>query len=469
MKKVGLLITFILLSLVIIPKANAFYCGLCNGGCSVAWPKFCDWSSWKCPSYCQSGNNCYYTPASPACQEKYCLPGESVCICAYQNSNTKPSCNNYCGTLSGYLAWFYNGYALCGVIGWACIYNHTFCLESGVCCTPACNAATGCYGISKTETQNCGSGDCVGTKTRTCKASCDEWGSWSDCSSEGKSCCYWRKGGNCDSSGGCTQNLTCVKGVCNAECNQDGTGCPSGKTCDTATCTCYTPYTPPPPCTGTLSLSISGSETCTVTASLTASNCSGQSWQIKDNGNTKCSGTVSGSSYSYTCSSWTVSSGVSGTTYTYKLYIGGSQKDSESVTCNPAPCSDSCSGYQLVDHNSDCVKNTSCGTASTRYTGGECTVCPLNNNYCSLKYSGNTQTSQDCFIPENMWSNEDFTISHKVTFLSSATLTVKGDLILNSGGELTAPSGVTVVFYVGKEIKLQGGKILMKGGYIIKK
>jgi len=101
--------------------------------------------------------------------------------------------------------------------------------------------------------------------------------------------------------------------------------------------------------------------------------------------------------------------------------------------------------------------------------GGECTVCPLNNNYCSLKYSGNTQTSQDCFIPENMWSNEDFTISHKVTFLGSATLTVKGDLILNSGGELTASSGSTIVFYIGKEIKLQGGKILMKGGYIIKK
>ncbi len=86
-------------------------------------------------------------------------------------------------------------------------------------------------------------------------------------------------------------------------------------------------------CTGTQTVSISGSGTCTVTASLTATGCDGQSWQIKDDGTTKCSGTVSGSPYPYTCSSWTVGAGA----YTYNLYIGGVSKDSDSVTCPTTP------------------------------------------------------------------------------------------------------------------------------------
>jgi len=133
-------------------------------------------------------------------------------------------------------------------------------------------------------------------------------------------------------------------------------------------------------------------------------------------------------------------------------------------------CSDSCDGYKLKDYNSDCQKNSgNCGGGVTRYTGGECGVCPLNNSSCSSKYPGNTQTTQDCVVPEDMWSEGDFTISHKVNFLSSATLTVKGNLILKSGGELTIPSGAAVIFFKGKEIRLQGGRIVLKGGYIMKK
>jgi len=103
----------------------------------------------------------------------------------------------------------------------------------------------------------------------------------------------------------------------------------SDKFSDDYVCKCATTLAG---CTGTLDVSISGSGTCTVTASLTASNCDGKSWQVKDDGTTKCSGTVSGNSYSKTCSSWTVGEG----SYTYNLYIGGVKKDSDSVTCSSA-------------------------------------------------------------------------------------------------------------------------------------
>jgi len=112
-----------------------------------------------------------------------------------------------------------------------------------------------------------------------------------------------------------------------------------------------------PFCTGTLSASITGSGTCTVTAGLSGSNCDGQAWQIRDDGNVKCSGTVSGSSYSSTCSSWTVSSGSSGTTYTYNLYIGGNLKDTKSVTCSPSI---------------KCFSKDDCPDDSNPCTGKEC-------------------------------------------------------------------------------------------------
>jgi len=87
-------------------------------------------------------------------------------------------------------------------------------------------------------------------------------------------------------------------------------------------------------CSGTLDISISGSGTCTVTASLSATGCNGLAWQVKDSGGaTKCSGTVSGSPYSTTCSNWTVGVG----THTYNLYIGGLNKDSDAVTCSETP------------------------------------------------------------------------------------------------------------------------------------
>ena len=108
----------------------------------------------------------------------------------------------------------------------------------------------------------------------------------------------------------------------------------------------------------------------------------------------------------------------------------------------PESCSDSCNGYQLVDYNNDCVKNSSSCGGSTRYTGGECSVCPLNNNSCSSKYSGNTQTSGDCVIAGCMWSNGDFTVKNNVSFAagSGATLTAYGKIIMQ-GGTISLANG----------------------------
>ena len=111
---------------------------------------------------------------------------------------------------------------------------------------------------------------------------------------------------------------------------------------------------PAPACSGTLSVSLTGSGTCTVTASLAASNCDSKSWQIRDDGNIKCSGTVSGGSYSYTCPSWQVNAGAEGTTYTYKLYIGGNLMDSKSATCSPGCSINNICEVNLGENQANC-------------------------------------------------------------------------------------------------------------------
>jgi len=153
-------------------------------------------------------------------------------------------------------------------------------------------------------------------------------------------------------------------------------------------------YTIAVACTGTLNVSISGTGTCTVTTSLTATGCDGQGWQIKDDGNIKCSGTVSGSPYSYTCSSWTVSAG----SYTYNLYIGGLLKDSKSVTCaaactrsNPTvsltPSSQSGNPGQTLTYTATVTNNDSsaCGASTFNLTYS----CPSGWT-CSLSSSSQT-------------------------------------------------------------------------------
>ncbi|MGC8812683.1 MAG: NEW3 domain-containing protein [Candidatus Aenigmatarchaeota archaeon] len=89
-------------------------------------------------------------------------------------------------------------------------------------------------------------------------------------------------------------------------------------------------------CVGDLSLTITGSDTCTVNARVTASNCDGKNFEVKDeNGNVKCTGSISGNNFLYDCTPWDVNSD-GGTTYTYKLFIDGVENDTEQVTCNPS-------------------------------------------------------------------------------------------------------------------------------------
>jgi hypothetical protein len=101
-------------------------------------------------------------------------------------------------------------------------------------------------------------------------------------------------------------------------------------------------------CTGSLTVTLSGSGPCSVEASLSASYCNGKSWEIKEDGNFKCIGTVSGDSYSYTCY-WDTEIG----SHTYELYIGGALKDSKSASCDPCKYSYSCTCGDW--QNSDCV------------------------------------------------------------------------------------------------------------------
>ena len=209
---------------------------------------------------------------------------------------------------------------------WSNISSGYVCTTSGktpVSSTNYCN-----YG------EDCDAGDCVAQKWWT---SCDGSGSCrpagaspppdsysetvyasagrsltSTCGTTGTTLCdsTWRaSSGTGDNHYGKGGDYTC-QGMC------DGSGkCEYAANCGV--------------CAGTLNVSISGAGTCTVTASLTATDCGGKSWQVKDDGTTKCSGTVSSNPYSYTCSTWTVGVG----SYTYNLYIDGEWQDSASVTC----------------------------------------------------------------------------------------------------------------------------------------
>ncbi len=142
---------------------------------------------------------------------------------------------------------------------------------------------------------------------------------------------------------GTVVTLTAATTTGNVFTGWSGTGV-TGVTCTGATCTLTMNanknviatfnLSAPPGCTGSLSVTISGSGTCTVNGSLTATNCNGKSWEIRDGGNIKCSGTVSGDSYSFSsCPSWTVPLG----SYTYKLYVDGTLKDTKPVTCSTTP------------------------------------------------------------------------------------------------------------------------------------
>ena len=84
-------------------------------------------------------------------------------------------------------------------------------------------------------------------------------------------------------------------------------------------------------CSGTLSLSTSGSNKCTVNAKIITEDCLGRNYQIRENscsGGILCQDTVSYDSFQATCA-WAVPSG----NYRYVLCVDNTQKVSRVMTC----------------------------------------------------------------------------------------------------------------------------------------
>jgi len=85
-------------------------------------------------------------------------------------------------------------------------------------------------------------------------------------------------------------------------------------------------------CSGSLFLSVSGTERCLIKAKILTSDCIGKTYQIRESscmGALKCEGTVEYDSFQTTCS-WNVPSG----NYNYVLCVNKGQKDSASVMCS---------------------------------------------------------------------------------------------------------------------------------------
>jgi len=128
-------------------------------------------------------------------------------------------------------------------------------------------------------------------------------------------------------------------------------------------------------CSGSLSLSISGTWTCTVSAVVSVANCpSNYGWQVKDDGVVKCSGT--GNVQKYNCPSWTVTSGSSGTAYTYNLYINNVKNDTGEKTCRPT------------------TTTTTTTTTPTTTTTTIPSRCP--NTICEYNYNGYSENQINC-------------------------------------------------------------------------
>jgi hypothetical protein len=143
-----------------------------------------------------------------------------------------------------------------------------------------------------------------------------------------------------------------------------------------------------------LSVYISGYKTCSVSANM-SSNLNGKQWNIQDsNGNVKCSGTVSGTSYTYTCQNWTVGVG----THTYNLYVDNTKMDSKRVDCK---VSETCDYNRKCEGSENCLtcqNDCGCSINQTCSFDGTCknipTPPPCNKN--GLCEPGEGCTCSDC-------------------------------------------------------------------------
>jgi len=158
-------------------------------------------------------------------------------------------------------------------------------------------------------------------------------------------------------------------------------------------------------CSSSLSLSITGKDTCTVTATVTSTNCVNRTYEIK---NVACSGNITSSSFSKTCT-WTVTSG----SYTYNLYIDGQYKLSKSISCSKSPpptCSDGtlygqcsstkpkyCDNGNLINKCSQCgcpSGQTCNATTNVCYTPTACSCGSWTNGACGSSGCTSNQRQQ---------------------------------------------------------------------------
>ena len=149
----------------------------------------------------------------------------------------------------------------------------------------------------------------------------------------------------------------------------------------------------PPSCSSYLNLKIAGMDTCTITATITASYCDNKSYEIK-NGGSKCSGAISSNSFTKECS-WDITYG----THTYSLYIDSNFRTSKTVNCpeTPKTCSD---GTEYNKCSSNKPKYCDNGNLINK-----CTVCVCpTNQICNI-------TIEECYTPNECSGSISFSLN----------------------------------------------------------
>jgi hypothetical protein len=189
-------------------------------------------------------------------------------------------------------------------------------------------------------------------------------------------------------------------------------------------------------CTGSFSATVSGTGTCTVYTSFSASNCDGKSWEIREGFSVKKSGIVSGNPYTNNPSLTGVSTG----DHTYRLFINGNPiGDAVTLNCiaytpppqcpggcdDNNPCtSDSCQSGTCVHTNR--AAGSICGTISSSCPN----TCTGGNEYrdgtesCNLVCNGAGSCSSTCTL--SSCSLSSYTTVKECKFDCSGTSCITG-------------------------------------------
>jgi hypothetical protein len=157
---------------------------------------------------------------------------------------------------------------------------------------------------------------------------------------------------------------------------------------------------------------------------------------VKDDGTVKCSGT--GNVNNYNCSSWPVSSGSSGTTYTYNLYINGVKNDTKSKTCNPTTATTTTTIGTTTTTTTIGTTTTTIGTTTTIATGCGNGICEYSRGETQDNCREDCKTDLQLFadgtpVTESTLLKPNQIVKAIVTFNDSRYNSTEGfDLALNA-------------------------------------